>query len=247
LNIKNDLLPGSPKCSSNDWICFESKTIDNSSVLAYFNKYTYFLWSYYNGDVNKINDSGTKRMTIEIQNKKRPIDYDYYDESEQGVSNEDSTNKVKRSLELVEEQPPEGTYRPPSNNEEIRTVRSLPDIPDISMPSMPSMPTIPSLPSLPSLPTPSIPQPPTMSSVPSIPQQPTIPSSVPNNANTEAKKYDVTTQSPEVEQLETTTEDFGNLGEPNCDYDPISFVLKCALSLITSIFGLSDTCCKPII
>lgn len=244
MNIKNDLLTGLPKCSSNDWSCFERKAIDNSSVMAYFSRYTYILWSYYNEDVNKINDSETNSMTIELQSEKGPTDYDYYDESEEEFSNEGSTNKVKRSLELVEEQPPEGTYRPPSNDEEIRTVRSLPDIPPL--PSMPSMPSMPSLPSLPTPATSSIPQPPTMSSVPSIPQQPTMPSSVPKNTNTEATKYDVTTRSPEVEQLETTTEDYGNIGEPTCDYDPISFVLKCALSLITSIFGLSDTCCKSI-
>jgi len=245
LNNKNNLLIDLPKNSSNDWICSESKIINNSSVMAYFSRYTYILWSYYYGDVNKINDSKTNSMTIEIQNEEIPTDYDYYNELEPGISDEDSKNKVKRSLELVEEQPPEATYRPPSNDDETRTVRSLPDIP--SMPSIPSMPPMPSMPSMPSLPIPSIPQPPTMPSMPSIPQPPTMPSNVPKNTNTEATKYDVTTRSPEVEQLETTTEDYGNIGEPNCDYDPISFVLKCGLNLITSIFGLSDTCCKPII
>jgi len=170
-------------------------------------------------------------MTIEIQNEEGPTDYDYYDESEKEISNQDSTNKVKRSLELVEEQPPEGTYRPPSNDDETRTVRSLP--------------SIPSLPTLPSLPIPSITQPPTISSMTSTPQPPTMPSSGPKITNSEATKCDVTTQTPDVELL-TTTEDYGNIGEPNCDYDPFTFIFKCGLNLITTIFGLSDTCCKPI-
>jgi len=158
-------------------------------------------------------------MTIEIQNEEEPKDYHYYNELEQGVSNEDSTNKVKRSpLEIVEE-PPEGTFRAPSNDDDTKTVGSLPDIP--SVPSMPSMP--------------------------SIPQPPTMPSIEPKNTNTEATKYDVTTPRLEVEQVEATTEDYGNIGEPNCDYDPLSYILKCGINLITSIFGLSDTCCKPII
>ncbi|XP_016657968.1 uncharacterized protein LOC107883080 [Acyrthosiphon pisum] len=245
---KQSLSVDLPKCSSDDWICFEGKVIDNSSVMAYFSRYIYILWSYYYQDVKNINVNETNSMTIEIQNEEGPTDYDYYNELEQGILNDDSSNKVKRSLELVEEQPPEGTYRPPPNDDDTRTVRSLPDIP--STPSMPSMPSLPSLPSSstpqpPTMPSvPSIPQPPTMPSMPSIPQPTTMPSSGPN---TEATKYEVTTQSPEMEQLETTTEDYGNIGEPNCDYDPLSFVLKCGLNLITSIFGLSDTCCKPII
>ncbi|CAI6350302.1 unnamed protein product [Macrosiphum euphorbiae] len=242
---KQSLRVDLPKCSSDDWICFESKIINNSSVMAYFSRYTYILWSYYYEDVKNINDNETNSMTIEIQNEEGPTDYDYYNELEQGISNEDSTNKVKRSLELVEERPPEGTYRPPLNDDDTRTVRSLPDIPSTpSMPSEPSMTSVPSIPSSPSLPTSSTSQPPTMPSMPSIPQPPTMP---PSGPNTEAPKYEVTTQKQEVEQLETTTEDYGNIGEPNCDYDPLSFVLKCGLNLITSIFGLSDTCCKPII
>lgn len=228
-----------PKCSSGDWICFESKIIDNSSVLTYFSRYTYILWSYYYEDGKNINHNETNSMQIEIQNEEGPTDYDYYNELEQGISNEDSTNKVKRSLELVEERPPEGTYRSILNDDNTRTVRTLTDIT-----LTPSTPSMPSMPSVPSLPTSSTPQPPTMPSVPSIPQPPTMPS---NGPSTKENKYDVMTQFPEVKQLETTTEDYGNIGEPNCNYDFFAFILKCGLNIITSIFGLSDKCCKPII
>lgn len=88
--------------------------------------------------------------------------------------------------------------------------------------SLSSTPTMPSIPSMPSLPKP-----------------PTIPTLDPKNT------LDMTTE-PNSEPLETTTEDYGNIGEPNCDYDPFTFILKCGINLITSIFGLSDSCCKPL-
>lgn len=161
------------------------------------------------------------------------------------------SDRVKRSLEMVEEHPPEGTYRPLSDREETRTIRALPSMP--SMPAMPSMPSVPAMPSMPSMP--AMPSPPSMTpaqSAPSMPQPPTMSPSdvpainreIPNDITSEAP--DITTTSTDVEMIDTTTEDYGSVGEPNCDYDPITFVLKCGLNLITSIFGLSDTCCKPI-
>lgn len=82
-------------------------------------------------------------------------------------------------------------------------------------------------------------------SVPSISQPPTMPSQEPKNT-LDAEKNNELTTSPNVEVLETTTEDYGNIGEPNCEYDPFTFILKCGLNLITSIFGLSDSCCKSL-
>ncbi|VVC38087.1 Hypothetical protein CINCED_3A007102 [Cinara cedri] len=89
--------------------------------------------------------------------------------------------------------------------------------------------------------------PPEAPTAPSIPQPPTENTPTePKNRNTGTTTSDVTTISPEVELIDTTTEDYGNVGEPNCDYDPITFILKCGLNIITSIFGVSDTCCKPL-
>lgn len=209
LIFNNDLLTDSTKCSSNDPICFKSKIMDKSSfMMGYFGRYTYITWYY--EDVDNISDNETSSMTTEVQNEEESTDYDYYDELELEISNEHPTNRVKRSLELVKEHPPEGTYYPLPNDDETITV-----------PSMPST-----------------------TAIPTIPQPPTMSASEPKIMPTEPTKYDVTTKFPDVEVLETTTEDYGDVGEPNCNYDPFTFILKCGLNLITSIFGLSDTCCK---
>lgn len=120
-----------------------------------------------------------------------------------------STNRMTRSLELVEEYPPESTYRSLS-----RKAGSL-------------ITTI--------APTSFIPQPPTADAMTES-----------KNRNIVMGTSGVTTISPDVEIIDTTTEDYGGFAEPNCDYDAITFIIKCGLNIITSIFGLSDTCCKPL-
>lgn len=166
------------------------------------------------------------------------------DETETDVSGKRFANRMVRSLELVEEYPPEVTYRPaPSSKAEPMTISPLAALP--AMPSVPSVPTqVPALPSMPNAPPP----------VPASPKDPpglTIPKppaavTEPKNGYTETATSGVTTVSPEVEIIDTTTEDYGTIGEPNCEYDPITFILKCSLNIITSIFGITDTCCKPI-
>lgn len=184
------------------------------------------------GDVNDDNENSKESLIIDNDLK----------ETEQDFSEKSSTSKVKRSLELVEEHPPEGTHRPPSDeDDETRTIRSLPDN-SPSMPSTPPMPSQPSMPSVPSMPPSQIP---TMSSVPSIPQPPTMSPLDPMTKNT-VQTNDLTTKAPDVELIETTTEDYTVMGEPNCEYDVFTYILKCGLNLITSMFGLLDSCCKPI-
>lgn len=240
---------GSKNDSARDPSFFENESTDGSSVTAYFGDYMMWSLSYkmeFGTNDREVNDNNDDLLDEELLMVENDLT-----EVEQFFSKKSSTSKVKRSLELVEEQPPEGTHRPQSDDDdEARTVRSLPDIPS-SMPSMPPMPSIPSMPSMPSPPTmpsmPSMPpsQIPTMPSVPSIPQPPTMSPVDPLTKNTEPTN-DLTTKTPDVELLDTTTEDYGNVGEPNCEYDAFTYILKCGLNLITSIFGLLDSCCKPI-
>lgn len=163
-------------------------------------------------------------VTYEVNYETGVFRGDYYPyDSERDFSAESRANKIKRSLELVEEQPPEGTYRPQYDENEATTARPMPSMPSAA----PQTPTA------------------AMPSVPSIPQPPTMPptgrpNAGPNPAN------DVATRSPDAETLETTTEDYGGDEEPNCEYDPLTWVVKCGLNLITSMLGFSDTCCKPI-
>ncbi|XP_025425277.1 uncharacterized protein LOC112694116 isoform X2 [Sipha flava] len=210
------------KCSPNDLLCVENKTTHDSPSVKFSGSFIYMLWSQYNYNENKINNSRINYANYKIRNQEDPKVDDYARKSKSKVSIKNLKKKVKRSLELVEEHAPEGTYRPQFNEDEALSHTS----PDLSMKhSMPSIPTIPT--------TPSISQPVTMSLVES------------KITNTEGTNQ-MTTTTSNVELIETTTEDYSDMGEPNCDYDPIKFVLKCALNLITSIFGLSDTCCKPI-
>lgn len=157
----------------------------------------------------------------------------------------DSNRLQKRSLELVEERPPEATYRPSSDREEARTVRALPD--NLPVPPMPSMPTVPSMPSMPTVP--SVPQMPSIPPVPQMPSMPSPPTIQPSDVlNRETPNDVVTVETSTINtDVETTTEDYGNTGDPVCNYDPFTYILKCGLNLITSIFGLSDTCCKSLI
>lgn len=174
-------------------------------------------------------------------------------ETEMDVSGKRFANRIIRSLELVEEYPPEVTYRAPSTKAEPLTTPPL--VSDLSYtagvaspsaPSKPSMPAgVPALPSIPNAP----PLPPVSSEDPglTIPKPPTaVTVTEPKNGCTETATSGVTTISPDVEIIDTTTEDYGSIGEPTCDYDPITFILKCGLNIIISIFGISDTCCKPI-
>ncbi|XP_050539944.1 uncharacterized protein LOC126904765 [Daktulosphaira vitifoliae] len=59
-------------------------------------------------------------------------------------------------------------------------------------------------------------------------------------------KSDVTTLEPGAETLDPSLVDVDSGGD-GCNYDFISIIFKCGLNLITSIFGLSDTCCKDIL
>lgn len=189
---------------------------DSPNVVVNSDSYKHMDWSpdyeygsimYSDDDVNNGIDN-EKVSTIENYNSKA---------MQYVLSVKSSASKVKRSIELAEEHPPEGTARPQYNEGENLTPRSSSLNP--SIPSMPSMP--------------------------SLPQPPTIPSLDPKNSLDIGKNNELTT-SPNVEMLETTTEDYGNIGEPNCDYDPFTFILKCGINLITSIFGLSDSCCKSL-
>lgn len=204
-------------------------------------------WSSYNNDERsdeKANENNEQVPTVD----------DFLKESERDFFTEHTSNKVKRSLESVERYPLEDTYRPPIDEVVTRTPRSLPgmssmpSLPDMSsLPSMPdksSLPSMPDMSSMPSMPSkPSIPSAPTMPSVPSLAQPPTMPSSE-AKINSETN-YAMTTPR-DVEVIETTTEDYGDIGEPNCEYDVLTFILKCGLNLITSIFGLTDACCTSI-
>jgi len=236
------LLADSPKCSPNDLFCFENKSTDDSPISEYSGSYTDIVANYEEENNSIKNSSDVYDVDNETQNEDvLPVDdYDF-----KGLSIKYLAAREKRSpLELVEEHPPEATYRTPPDEGETRTSRSV-----LSMPSMPSMPSIPSMPSMPSIPSipsmSSMPSVPSMPSMPSIPQPPTIPSLDPKQIDTPATN-DFTTAPSNVEVLETTTEDYGNIGEPQCNYDVITFILKCGLNLLTSIFGLSDACCKPI-
>lgn len=213
------------KCSANDLICSENINTDDSPMLEYSGSYTYMARSplYYENE-NDINSGGMDDVNHEIQNEELLPDLEYLQDMNKSLKM--LGKKEKRSIELVEERPPEGTYSGPSDIEETPTTREIPSI--SSKPSIPSMSSMPSMPS-----------------IPSMPQPPTMPSSGPMNTNTQTTN-DIPTKAPEVEVLETTTEDYGNIGEPECEYDPFTYILRCGLNLITSIFGLSDSCCKPL-
>ncbi|XP_050422893.1 uncharacterized protein LOC126834772 [Adelges cooleyi] len=58
---------------------------------------------------------------------------------------------------------------------------------------------------------------------------------------------EVTTTQPEAETIDPSLGDVGGDGGDNCNYDIISIIFKCGLNLITSIFGLTDTCCKDVL
>lgn len=225
------------KCLRNGQLCLKNKNIDDSPLVEYSDNYDDVVTpSYYKAVENTNYDINNEIVYKEVFRAD-----DYSNDLEQNILVESPTNKVKRSLELVEEQPPEGTYRPSSNENEETTIRVT-----FSMPSTPFIPPMSSTPKV-SYNIPSgVPQTPTaMPSVPLIPQPPTVPSTEPQYVNTKATN-DITTPSPDVEVLETTTEDYGGDEEPNCEYDPFTWILKCGLNLITSMLGFSDTCCKPL-
>lgn len=172
----------------------------------------------------------------EIRNQEDSTVGEYSRKSKDRVSINNHKKKVKRSLELVEH-PPEGTYRPQSDKDEALSHTS-PNLFNLSMKS--SIPLIPTMPTTPLISTNL-----TISTTPSTSHTLTVPLVESKVVNTDATNH-ITTTISDVELIETTTEDYSDIEEPNCDYDPLQYILKCGLSLITSIFGLSDICCKPI-
>lgn len=190
------------ECLPRNQIFFEDNTIKDLSNTEYNDNHMPLPPLYdYIEETNKVND--VKQIG------KARIDADYSRELKKNFLKNYHKKNMKRSLELVEEQPPEGTIRSPVEENVNR------NNPGIELTTMP------------------IPM--------SLPQSPTIPSLTPKTnpvANDET-----TTLSPDVE---TITEDYSDFADPKCDYDVMTFVLKCGLNLITSIFGLSDTCCPSI-